>query len=100
MGGIIEPYLTNNSKNKGFEMKGISTHYFGTTPEMGIAEVATKLHEKINEIVTRYGLEIITVLPHTGVVDGASCTIGYSILAQAPKQVQGSDDELPIVIAV
>lgn len=73
------------------------TSYFSTPPDTTMDDVAQKLHEKVSGLLGK-GYVLHSVSPHIGVINGVSCTIGYTIIGVSPA-VEKDKDELPIVIA-
>lgn len=79
-------------------MAQITTFFFATLPGDNIRAVAEKLSKTVAE-ASQDGFTILSVQPHVGVVDGATCTVGYTLLA-TKNHSTGTHDELPIVVAV
>lgn len=81
-------------------MAQMTTYYFATTPEDRIRGVAQKLSGAVAD-AAKDGYSIVSVQPHIGIVDGVSCTIGYTLLASKSDGRENSAmDDLPIVVSV
>lgn len=77
-----------------------TTYYCSTKAEDNIKEVAHKLQATIGKAL-RAGYSVLSITPHVGIVDGVSCTIGYTIFVskQTPEDDTQSD-LLSMVIAI
>ncbi len=81
-------------------MTYVNTFFFTTAPDDSVRRVAEKLNESVAGI-GKSGYDILSIQPHIGVVEGVSCTVGYTIVGrkEATKKSNQNDD-LPIVVAV
>lgn len=73
--------------------------YLETPPVMTVAEVASTIG-KVTKMLDEKGYALHSLTPHIGIVDGVSCTVGYTIVGLKNKEVVAQNDELPIMLAV
>lgn len=81
-------------------MPAFTTFYCATKAQDNIKAVAFTLQETIG-MALKKGYSVLSITPHVGIVDGVSCTIGYTIFVsrQTPEDNRQSDS-LSMVIAV
>lgn len=77
-----------------------NTYFCATKAEDNIKDVANKLQATISKAL-RAGNSVLSITPHVGIVDGVSCTIGYTIFVSRPAPEDAIEpDPLSMVIAV
>lgn len=81
-------------------MATFTTYYFATTAQDNIRQVAEKLSSTISNVLTS-GYSVHSVTPHVGIINGMSCTIGYTVVASKKTTEENTQsDPLSMVIAV
>ncbi|MCI2808817.1 MULTISPECIES: hypothetical protein [Alcaligenaceae] len=81
-------------------MATFTTYYRATSPKENIREVAQKLNSSVGDVL-KDGYSVLSITPHVGIVDGVSCTIGYTIfVTKKTPEKNTRSDPLPMVIAV
>ncbi|MYN14793.1 hypothetical protein GSY71_16760 [Pusillimonas sp. TS35] len=81
-------------------MATFTTYYLATNPQDNIREVAQKLNSSVGDVL-KDGYSVLSITPHVGIVDGVSCTIGYTIFVSRPAPEDAIEpDPLSMVIAV
>lgn len=77
-----------------------TTYFCATKAEDNIKEIAHKLQTTIGKAL-KAGNSVLSITPHVGVIDGVSCTIGYTIFISRPAPEDAIEpDPLSMVIAV
>lgn len=77
-----------------------TTIYCATKPQDNIKAVAHTLQATI-AMALRKGYSVRSITPHVGIVDGVSCTIGYTIFVSRPTPEENTQsDPLQMVIAI
>lgn len=81
-------------------MAAFTTYYRATSPTDTIRQVAEKLSSSVSDAITD-GYSVQSITPHVGIVDGVSCTIGYTLFAsKRTSEENRQSDPLSMVIAV
>ncbi|WP_237174010.1 hypothetical protein [Paracandidimonas lactea] len=81
-------------------MATFTTYYRATTAQDNIRQVAEKLSSTVSNAISD-GYCVLSITPHVGIIDGISCTIGYTVFASKKTPEENTQsDPLSMVIAV